>query len=1113
MTRAPRLPVLLATVASMAGAIALFGSPAAATEGYYRFPTLTQDKLIFTAEGDLWSVPLAGGTAARLTSHAAEETKASASPDGKWIAFDASYDGAQEVYVIPVAGGSPRRVTFEGGAATTVGWTPSGEVLYATQGAKGPSGQQVISAVDPRSLARRTFPLADANDAVVSADGKWLYFTRFGRTFARDNMRSYRGGMMSHIWRYDLSGAHEAEMITADEPANLRRPMLSGDKLYVISDRDGCDNLWSMDLDGKNRRQLTHFKDFCIGAASLSNGRIAFQLGADIHVFTLADQSDRKVSIDLVSDFDQARTHVVKTPLDFFESARFAPDGRHVVVTALGRVAVMGPNALRRVDIDLPRDLRPRLAQLSPDGRTVYAAVSSATGTEIWRMAADGSAERAQITHDNAGERTNMWLSPDGKTLAQATHDGRLLLLNIATGVNTEVEKAPSPDIDHLVWSKDGRYLAYVRSDTIVERSQVFLYEPATGRRATVTSAKYDSRRPTFTPDGKWLYFLSDRALTATKGSPWGDRDLGPVFDHRTRVYAVALQSGLRFPFLATDELSDASKAPKDAEGDGEDKDKDKDKAKAKPDTDAKSKDKDKPKDKTPAPAIEWANLSQRLYVAPVEPGNYSALATDGSRLFLLAEADDEKAGTIKTLEIKNEGDKVSDYLANVEAFALSADGKKVFVRRGGKGGRPGPLQILPNEKKLSPDFDFAKATLHAGEWTVEVDPKLQWRQMFGDAWRMHRDYFYDSRMRGVDWTAVRAKYAPLVDRVTERDELNDVLGQMIAELGTLHSQIIKGELRKANDGSEPGYLGADLQREADGYRIAHIYRSDPELPDERAPLARPEADVQEGDLITAVNGRTVAGVPDIALLLANQARNQVLLTLNRKGRTLKTVVVAIDARANAALRYGDWEDSRRQRVEAASGGKIGYLHLRAMGGEDIAAFAREFYAQYEKDGLIIDVRRNNGGSIDSWIIEKLLRRTWAFWAPRNGSVHFTNMQQTFRGHLVVLVDERTYSDGETFAAGIKALHLAPLIGRRTAGAGVWLSDDNTLVDHGRARAAELGQYALADGGQLVEGQGVTPDIEVDNPPHAAFLGEDAQLEKALAVLQEKLKTDPVKPY
>ena len=1102
MTRAPGLPALLASVVSLAGAALTFAAPQAfAGEGYYRFPTLTADKLVFTAEGDLWSVPLGGGAAARLTSHAAEETRASASPDGKWIAFDASYDGVQEVYVIPVTGGSPKRVTFDGGPATTVGWTPSGEVLYATQSAKGPSGQLVISAVDPGTLARHTYPLAEANDAAVSADGKWLFFTRYGRSYVRDNMRSYRGGMMSRIWRYDLSDAREAEVITADEPANLRRPMLSGDKLYVISDSDGCDNLWSMDLDGKNRRQLTHFKDYCIGAASLSKGRIAFQLGADIHIFTLADQTDRKVAIDLVSDFDQTRTHVVKTPLDAFESARFAPDGRHAVVTALGRVAVMGPNAMRRVDIDLPRDLRPRLAQLSPDGRTVYAAVSSATGTEIWRMAADGSSERAQITHDDAGIRTGLWLSPDGKTLAQATRDGRLLLLNIATGVNTEVEKAPSPDIDHLVWSKDGRYLAYVRSGAIVERSQVFLYEPATGQRATVTSAKYTSSRPTFTPDGKWLYFLSDRALTAQKGSPWGDRNLGPAFDHRTRVYAVALQNGLRFPYLAADELSDASKAPKDPEADGEDK------PKAKPALDAKA------KPKAPAPAIDWANLSQRLYVAPVDAGNYSALATDGKRLYLLADAEEEKPGTIVTFDIKNDGEKVSVYLGNVESFELSADGSKIFVRRGGKGGKTGQLQILPTDRKLAPDFDFAKATLHAGEWSVEVDPKLQWRQMFSDAWLMHKEYFYDSRMRGVDWTAVRAKYAPLVDRVTERDELNDVLGQMIAELGTLHSQVARGELRKAHDGSEPGFLGADLQREADSYRVAHIYRSDPELPDERAPLARPEVDVEEGDLITSVNGRTVAGVPDIALLLANQARNQVLLTLNRKGRTVKTVVVAIDGKTNAALRYGDWEENRRRRVETASGGKIGYLHLRAMGGEDIAAFAREFYAQYEKDGLIIDVRRNNGGSIDSWIIEKLLRRTWAFWAPRNASVHFTNMQQTFRGHLVVLVDERTYSDGETFAAGIKALHLAPLIGRRTAGAGVWLDDDNPLVDNGRARVAELGQYALADGAQLVEGKGVTPDIEIDNPPHATFLGGDAQLEKALAVLQEQLKADPVKPY
>jgi len=347
------------------------------------------------------------------------------------------------------------------------------------------------------------------------------------------------------------------------------------------------------------------------------------------------------------------------------------------------------------------------------------------------------------------------------------------------------------------------------------------------------------------------------------------------------------------------------------------------------------------------------------------------------------------------------------------------------------------------------------------------------------------------------------------------------VLAQMLAELGTMHSQIAPGDLRAAQDGGPPGFLGATVTREPGGARIGHLYWSDPELPEARGPLARTGVDVREGDLITAVNGTPVSSVDDIAQLLIGRADQQVLLTLTRsdpaakdKGtQELRTVVTPVDARHNAGLRYGDWEESRRRIVESASGGQIGYLHLRAMGKDDIASFVRDFYAQVDRAGLIIDVRRNNGGNIDSWVIQTLLRRVWAYWKPRDGGHEdATNMQQSFRGHLAVLIDEDTYSDGETFAAGIKTLGLAPLIGMRTAGAGVWLSDDNRLADRGMARAAEMPQFAIGTGEWLVENKGVEPDVTVENLPNATFKGGDAQLDAALKLLLDKLKTEPVKP-
>jgi len=1090
---------------SLAASCALIAlAPAAqAADAYFRFPTIAGDQAVFTAEGDLWRVPLTGGSATRLTTHPAEETNAVASPDGKWLAFTAAYDGPPEVYLMPIAGGAPKRLTFEGGRATPVGWTKAGAVLYSTQSPLGPNRERIILAVDPKTLDRHPLPLADANDAAVAPDGHTLYFTRFGLVVSGDNEKAYRGGLLSHLWRFDLDGKAEAvKLAESEQPGNDRRPMPWGDRVYFISDRDGHANFWSMNADGGDRKQLTHQSAFEIRGASLADGKIIYQLGADLHVYDIAADSDRTLSIGLVSDFDQERAHQVKKPLDFFDTASFASAGDRVAVTARGRVALMGIGPLRRVDVATPQTGRAREAVVSPDGKWVYAILETVDAPQIWRFAADGSPDAKQLTKDDAGHRDKLMLSPDGKWLAHSARDGRLYLLDLDKGDNQVIDTAPEADLETIVWSPDSRHLGFVRSDSDVGRGQLFLYEPATKTKQRLTSDRYVTDAPAFTPDGKWLYFLSDRHFEATKGSPWGDRNLGPFFDRRTQIFAVALQAGQRFPFQPKDELTPAKPADK------------------KPDAE---KDKDKDKDKKPeaGPAVEWTGLADRLYEVPIPAGNYTALSADDKRLYFLEETGSEHHTALKTLPIEDQDPKSQDYMGDVRQYALSGDRKKVFVRRWAKDNKIGDMLILEAGAKAPTELD--KGKVRADDWAISVDPRQEWRQLFDDAWRLDRDMFFDPTMRGTDWPAVRAKYAPLVERVTDRDELNDVLAQMLAELGTMHSQIAPGDLRAAQDGGQPGFLGATFTREPGGARIAHIYRTDRELPDDRGPLAAPGVDAREGDLITAVNGTPVASVDDIAQLLVGQAGQQVLLTLSRtdpaakdkpaKPQEIKLVTTATSAVHNTDLRYSDWEESRRAMVEAAGGGHIGYLHLRAMGKNDIATFAREFYAQFDRDGLIIDVRRNDGGNIDSWVIEKLLRRAWAYWTPRYGAHGTaTNMQQTFRGHLVVLVDESTYSDGETFAAGIKSLGLAPLIGMRTAGAGVWLSDDNRLADRGLARAAETPQFAMGTGEWLVENKGVTPDIVVENLPNATFKGGDAQLDAAIKAVQEKMKTEPVKP-
>lgn len=1106
--------------------------PAWAAEGYYRYPALAGDQAVFTAEGDLWTVPAGGGPAARLTTHAAQETNPAISPDGTRVAFTATYDGPPEVYVMPLKGGAPKRLSFEGTRAVTVGWTPGGEVLYTTQAPTGPYSGRIVIAVEPETLARHPLPVAEANDAAVAADGRTLFFTRFGLSLSGDNQHAYRGGLLAQLWRYDLAGGGEAVRLVdpshPDQPSNDRRPMVWQDRIYFLSDRDGHTNLWSMKADGSDRRQLTRHDDLSVRTASLDRGRILYQLGPDLRLYDLASGADAKLEISLVSDFDQQRRRLVKNPLDFFDHARFAPSGERLAVIARGRVVLLGLGASRRIEIATPRTSRVRDVAISPDGKWVYAILEAGgqaplgaddpVAPQIWRYAADGSGEAKQLTQDDAGYRSELFLSPDGKWLAHTVRDGRLFLIDLDHDRSEVIDAAPSADHRRVVWSPDSKHLAFVRSDSSAERPQLFLHEPATKTSRRLTSDRYETSDPAFTPDGKWLYFLSDRRFEPSRPSPWGDRNMGPFFERRTLIYALALQQGARFPYRPKDELS-AAKPAKEAEKSKESKES-KEAEKAEKDKDAAAGDKAKPAKPEATPAVDWDGLADRLFEVPVPAGNYSRLQTDGKRLYFIDEPGGEQRPALKSVAIDSDDTTIQTFLANVQDVALSSDGKKLALRRWADEGKVGDLLIVDAGAKAPSDLD--KARIRVGDWAIEIDPRAEWRQMFYDAWRLHRDVFFDQDMRGQDWLKVRAKFAPLVERVSDRDELNDLLAQMLAELGTMHSQIIPGDLRRAQDSGPAAFLGALLAREPEGARIAHIYRTDPELPAERSPLAQPGVDAREGDLITAINGVAVTNVADIAELLSNRAGQQILLSLKRpepqaaegqpKEREIKTIVIAIDQRRETSLRYSDWEESRRAVVETVGNGRIGYLHLRAMGKSDIATFAREFYAQVSRDGLIIDMRSNLGGNIDSWIIEKLLRRAWAYWIPRYGSGRYTNMQQAFRGHLAVLIDERTYSDGEAFAAGVKALGLAPLIGMRTAGAGVWLRDSSRLADRGMARVAEFPAFSMATGELLVENKGVEPDIMVENPPHATFLGEDKQLDTAIQHLLEKLKSDPIKP-
>lgn len=1105
-----RLAIVLACSMTALGAQAASEATAAPHVGFYRQPAAQGDQLVFVAEGDLWRTGVSGGAAQRLTTHAGSETWPALSPDGRWIAFVGQYDGNGDVYVMPASGGVPRRLTWDVGSVRVWGVTASGQVLYTGATERGQPGTQ-LHLVDLRTGERRALPVGQASDGALSPDGQTLYFTRNG--LRNDNARQYRGGAQARLWVMDLASKAEARPLFR-EGQNDRRPMPytdtdGGARLAFLSDRDGTYNLWSVRADGSDLRQHTHHKGWDIRHASVSGAQAVYALGADLYRVDLnasTQTQTQPLNVTLGGDFDQQRRRWVTQPQDYLTHVALAPDGERVVLTARGRLATQGTGTLRRAELPLPAGHgdagRCREAKFSADSRAVLAVCDFSGELELWRLAANGTGQPEQLTRGATAMRQQLAPSPDGRWVAHTDKEGQLHLTDLKAKDPAASTRVIDRDVigdgsQQLQWASDGLSLAYVRNTSNSWREQLMLFTVGDGRVHQLGSDRYAAASPSFSPDGQWLYFLSRRTFVISGApGPWGDRNLGPQFDRGWKVYALALRPGLRFPFAAPDELQPVA---------------------AREEAQARAKEKDKPDDKASTdkiqqakgvapgrPGLQIAGLADRLFEVPLAAGNYTRVQAEAKRLFLL------EANTLKQLPIGPQESKVDTVAEQVQQFELSADGKKLMVRRTATGGAAPEILIVETGPKLPADLD--KARVRWSDWQIQVDPKAEWRQMFADAWRMQRDFFYDKDMHGVDWNAMRTKYAPLVDRVTERGELSEIMAQMVGELSLLHSQIAPGEVRRGPEEASFAGLGAWLERDAKGWRIARIYRGDPEVPAEAGPLAAPGLDIAVGTVITAINGRDATTVPDASELLRGQVGKQVLLQLREPGgRERPAIVTPVDLRRESQLRLNDWRFGRAQAVQAASQGRIGYLHLRAMGRDDIADFAREFYAHVDREGLIIDVRHNNGGNIDSWILEKLMRRAWMFWQSRSpaGSRPYPNMQQTFRGHVVVLANEETYSDGETFSEGFKRLGLGPVIGVATSGAGVWLSDQNRLIDNGLMRAAESGQMTI-DGRFIIEGQGVTPDIVVDNLPRATAEGQDAQLDAAIAWLTETLARQPV---
>ncbi len=1107
------------------------------TLGYYRMPALRNDTLLFVAEGDLWRVSLAEASksapakATRLTSHEGIEELPAISPDGKTIAFVGSYEGQVEIYSMPITGGLPTRRTWDGGSRINfVGWMGNETILWST-GAHTTMPRSRTNMLNIETGVRDVIPLDQCDDAEFFS-GSELVFTRLPMQGSHTDR--YKGGTAQNLWRFalpskDASGVmgwakgSEAIALTADYTGTSKRPHFwnseSGPRIVFTTDRSGRMNLWSMKTDGSDLEQHTKHQDLDIGMTSLAGNAAVYQLGADLWTYDLATNKDTKLNIELTSDMDHTRERWVKKPMDAMSSFAISPDGDRVVITARGKVFVFPVKQGRSLEADTREAIRYRDARFSSDGKTLIAISDESGELELAQLPANGVGEVKQLTKDGATVRWQSKPSPDGKKIAHTDKLLRLWVFDVDAGTNTLIEENQTDNLDWLSWSPDSQWLAYT-SPSANQFVQVKIYNPTTKQTLEATSDRYDSYSPTWSKDGKFLYFLSDRTLRSVVGSPWGPRAPEPFFDKQTRIYQLTLKRGERNPFQADDEVWAVEKKKQEETKKEEEKKKEEDKKKeeekkkaegeAKPDEAKKEEKKpDSKEDKKDPVIIDADGLMSRIDIVPVPAGNYSNLFAGENTLYWHSFDAGAEASTLKVLKITNQKPEAKTVAGGIRAALISQDRKKILIHSGDS------LHVVDagdGEAKLDD-----KSIVDTSGWTLSVTPRDEWRQMYIDAWRLLRDYFYDRNMHGVDWNAVLQKYMPLVERVRDRRELADLLAQMTGELSALHHFVNGGDIRTGDDQITFGYLGADLvvDPDAGGWRVRRIYEADPDEPQLRSPLLEPSVSMKPGDVITMINGVNVMSVAHPASLLRTTANKQVLLHVkspavgDTPASERDVIVKPMGTGDDANLRYRSWQVERRNMVEKLGGGDIGYIHLRAMGNDNFSEFARDFYPVYNRKGLIIDVRDNRGGNIDSWLLSRLQRKAWMFWNQHAGRANSWNMQFAFRGHMCCLINERTASDGEAFAEGFKRLGLGKVIGTRTWGGEIWLTSSNTMVDGGLASAGEFGVFD-EKGNWLVEGHGVEPDITVDNLPHETFMGKDRQIEAAVDYLKKEIAAKPV---
>jgi tricorn protease len=1057
--------------------------------GFYRFPTVCGDRVVFTSEGDLWSAPLAGGSAQRLTVHVGIERFPLFSPDGKWIAFSGTYDGNEDVFVIPAGGGEPRRLTYHPASDQVCGWTPDGSVVFRSR-SESPNYTYKLFKVSPQGGYPECLKLDQGATISYEPGGKRFAYTRVYLNFR--TWKRYKGGWAEDIWVANPDKMEFAKITTYE--GNDGNPMWYGDRIYYTRDIDGRNNIWSMKPDGSDQKQHTFQKEWDVRFPSLGQGLIVYQLAMDLWALDIATGKTWKLNITLPSDRLQSREKFAR-PDDYTQWLGLSPDGGRMLYVARGEIFTVPTERkglIRRITYTM--DAREKFPTFTPKGDSILCYSDKTGEEELFLYAANGKGEGRQITKGSTGWHMAPIFSPDGKYLLYADNDTRLNLLEMETGKIREIDRGTFEIWDYA-WSPDGKYIAYTRPEPN-ELSSVCIYDVGGEKVVQVTDPMYDSGDITWDPEGKYLYFMSKRFFNPRidYGNDWLY-----TFDKLTRPYALVLSSEEKSPFALKD---DAKKEDK--------KDEEKDKKKDEDKGDKKE------EEKKVEVKIDFEGLSDRIVEMPVKPGNYFNLMAVKGKIYYMSRENIgirgqdlfEDSGPRAVLHLFDlEKKKDHEVMKGVASYAVSRDHKKVLVKTKDKY----VLMDAGATKAPEPDEDDPEAGIHLEDLEVEVEPGAEWHQIFNEAWRLMRDFFYDPNMHGVDWLKVKKQYEPLVARISDRDELNDLIGEMVGELSVGHAYVGGGD-RPRGKSVGVGLLGIDaLPDKASGYyKITRILKGDSWDEKDTSPLGAPGLGVKEGDYLIAIDNRPVHADENYLELLVNKAGKSVVVTVNDKPTTEGSRDVIIKTLADEhELRYRDWVLSRRDYVQKRAGDQIAYVHLSDMMGDGLSQWGRDYFPQSKRPGLIMDVRYNGGGNVAEMILGMLERSVWSVGRPRAGTLRYHRPQSAFHGHMICLCNQETGSDGETFTEGFKRLKLGPVVGKRTWGGWVGIRGGKPLVDNGWYTQPEFSGWGM-EGKWLIEGRGTDPDVDLENDPKSVLEGKDPQLDYVINYLLDKIKNEPM---